>query len=366
MKAKRILLLVQRSGYSFINQATSLSLGLSQIGVVNKIIISSEEFPAKEILEFKPELVLGVGSWHSYEDFVEKPQKIGLKVVPWIVSDDKVGKYISEYNRLGFILTTSLHCQKIFIRDGIRPEIIKVLPEAVDSNFWKKISENQLVSFLKLISISHQNLNLPFFFDLVKARRQKVPILFTTGGDATNKGAQEVIAALGKIKPEILWLYVIKTWPSEASFLHSAEELELAKKLGISNRIRYIVGEFSAEFMRNLMNFCDIYVAPSRSEGFGLPLVEAQFCEKPVISMKATSTQEIVKDGLTGFLVSPKLVNSQPRADTDELATVLQKMLTDSNLRKKMGKNAKVFVTENFSPTVIASKLIQYLEEKTA
>ncbi|PIV00190.1 hypothetical protein COS54_03630 [Candidatus Shapirobacteria bacterium CG03_land_8_20_14_0_80_39_12] len=366
MKVNKILLLVQRQGYSFVNQATSLSSGLSQIGVANKIIICSEEFPAKEILEFKPELVLGVGSWHSYEDFVDKPQKIGLKVVPWIVSDDRVEKFIPEYNQLSLILTPSSHCQKIFIKDGLKPEIIKVLPEAVDPNFWKKISEAQLVSFLALISISHQNLNLPFFFDLVKARHQEVPILFTTGGDATNKGAQEVIAALGKIKPEVPWLYLIKTWPSEGSFLHSAEEVKLAKKLGISNRIRYIVGEFSADFMRNLMNFCDIYVAPSRSEGFGLPLVEAQFCEKPVISMKATSTQEIVKDGLTGFLVSPKLVDNQPRADTDELTTVLQKMLTDSNLRKKMGKKAKVFVTENFSPMVIASKLIRYLEEKTA
>lgn len=364
MKVKRILLLVQKQGYSFVNQATSLSSGLSQIGVVNKIIIDSEEFPAKEILEFKPELVLGVGSWHSYEDFVEKPQKIGLKVVPWIVSDNRVEKFIPEYNQLNLILTPSLHCQKIFIKNGLKPEIIKVLPEAVDPNFWKKISENQLVSFLTQISISHQNLNLPFSFDLVKARQQKVPILFTTGGDATNKGAQEVIAALGRIGPEIPWLYIIKTWPSENSFTHSIQELKLAKQLGILDRIKYLVGEFSSDFIRNLMNFCDIYIAPSRTEGFGLPLVEAQLCEKPVITTKGTSTQELVKDNLTGFLVNSRFSNKQPKADIKELTVVLRKLLTDPVLRKEMGMKARAFAINYFNPSAIASKLICFLEEK--
>jgi len=364
MKIKKILLLVQRSGYSFVNQAISLSLGLSQIGISNKIAVCSDKFDPQEILKFNADIVLGIGSWHSYNDFVSQPQKICVTTVPWIVSDDKVENFVDEYNQLKLILTTSLHCQKIFIRDGLRPEIIKVLPEAVDQNFWKKIRGVELNSFLKLISIPNQGLDLPFFFDLAKIRQEKIPILFTTGGDATNKGAQEIIAALGKIGREIPWLYLIKTWPSVGSFNHSIQELKLAEKLGILKRIRYIVGEFSAEFMRNLMNCCDIYISPSRKEGFGLPLVEAQLCEKPVITMRATSTQEIIKENQTGFMVNYKIVNNQPRAEIAELSDIIRKLLINRKLREEIGQKGRNFAIENFSPSVIASRLIRLLEEE--
>jgi len=232
-------------------------------------------------------------------------------------------------------------------------------------NFWKKISDCQLNPFLNLISISNEGLDLPFFFDLAKIRQKRIPILFTTGGDATNKGAQEVIAALGKIGLSIPWLYIIKTWPSVNSFEYSTQELKLAKKLGIHERIRYIVGEFSAEFMRNLMNCCDIYIAPSRTEGFGLPLVEAQLCEKPVIMMKATSIKEIIQENQTGFMVNYKIISHQPRAEVSELTLALEKLLTNPKLREEMGKNARTFAIDHFSPTIIASKLVHLLEEKS-
>lgn len=364
MKVQRIFILVQKEGYSFINQATALSLGLSQIGVLNKVATCSDKFNPREILEFNADIVLGIGSWHSYKDFVATPQKIGVKAVPWIVSDDEITAFVNEYNQLKLILTTSQHCQKIFIRDGLNPEIIHILPEAVDPNFWKKISKSELNSFLKLISISNQNLDLPYFFDLNKIKQEKVPILFTTGGDATSKGAQEVIAALGKIDKEIPWLYLIKIWPSANSFNQSIQELNLAKKLGILKRIRYLAGEFSATFMRNLMNCCDIYVAPSRTEGFGLPLVEAQLCEKPVVTTKATATQEVVKENQTGLMVNYKIIDNQPRADIEELALALKRLLTNQKLREELGGKARSFAIDNFSPPVIASKLIQILEKK--
>lgn len=363
----KILLLVAEHGFAFINQAKALSKGISNLKITNKVARISPLTPVKKILEdFRPDFVIGIGSWRSYPTLVKEPKSLGYKTIPWIVSDEKIDQFIHEYNLLNLILTTSQYCEKVFIRDGINKEILKIVPEAVDTDFWHQLAEKELQPFLKLISISEPDLSLPFNFDLAKIHEQKIPVLFTTGGDATSKGAQEVINALAKLDKKIPWIYLIKTWPSEGSFKHSAAELKLVKQFGLYEKVRYIVGEFSRDFVRGLMSTCDIYVAPSRSEGFGLPLVEAQFCEKPVISMKATSTQEIVKDGITGFLVPSKDINGQPRADTQELSTALQKMLTDSNLRKKMGKKAKVFVTENFSPTVIASKLTQHLEEKTA
>lgn len=356
-----IILLIARDGYSFVNQANGLAAGLSELGINNKIIRLVGDFPVKEVVGFKTDLIIGIGSWHSYPDFVEVPESLGIKYLPWIVSDDKIDKYIDEYNRLKFFLTTSKHCKKVFVDGGIISEKIGVLPEAVDNKFWKEIGNRKLRDFIKLISVQSNNLALPLTYDLEKIKKEKIPILFTTGGDATSKGAQEVISALAMLPEEVKWIYMIKTWPSSGSFGRSIEELVLAERLGVLNRIRYISGEFSFEFIRNLMNLCDVYVAPSRGEGFGLPLVEAQLCGKPVITMMATSTQEIVENNITGLVSKATNINGQPRADIEDLSKILLKILTDESLRRRLGRKAKIKAVEKFSPRNIASVLVAHI-----
>lgn len=361
----KVFLLVAEHGYSFVNQAKALAKGLEQIGIENSIErITRSELPVEKLKKFRPDLVLGIGSWHSYPFLIKGPQSLGFKVIPWLVSDGYINKYIKEYNQLTLILTTSEHCQKVLARDGIKNNLIKVLPEAVDSDFWHQLEEKELTSFLKFISISEVNFSLPLNFDLVRAHQENFPVFFTTGGSATNKGAQEIIQALGKIRNSLgnrPWLYLIKTWPSPGSFADSIRELNLVQKFNLWENVRYLVGEFSQEFIRGLMSFCTIYVAPSRTEGFGLPLVEAQMCGKPVVSVQATSTQEVVKDGVTGFLAKTELVNGQPRANIESLARHLETLLKNEKLRLKMGKKAKVFAIQKFNPKTIARQLIKLI-----
>lgn len=361
----KIFLLVAEHGYSFVNQAYSLAKGLSILGVENKIErIHHSSVPAQKINTFQPNFIIGIGSWHSYKVIFEAPNKLGFRTIPWLVSDGKISRYIDGLNKLPLILTPSQHCRQIFIHDGINEKIIKVLPEAVDPDFWHELSERDLTEFLRLISISNRSLLLPINLDLLKLHQEKVPILFTTGGDATSKGAQEVINALGKVNKKIKgvpWIYIIKTWPSINSFQDSAKELKLAKKFGILENIRYIVGEFSQEFIKGLMTLCDIYVSPSRSEGFGLPLIEAQMCGKPVISINATSTREIVEHGKTGFLVKANFINGEPRAEIKELSQHIETLLKDNTLRYEMGKKAKVYASRRFNPKTIAQQMLNLI-----
>jgi len=355
MKKTRILLLIAQDGFGFVNQAEALAKGLSQLKIDNELIRYTENFSEKLIVNYQPTVVVGVGSWHSYPELVNIPKNLGFNVMPWFVSDDKVDNYINELNQLDYFLTTSNYCKSIFVRDGIEEKRIKVIYEAVDPDFWKPIDDNK---FLELISISDQHIELPLNYDLKKAKAENIPILFTTGGDATNKGSQEILQALALTDKKIKWIYLIKTWPSPGSFRRGIEELNLAIKEHFWERIRYISGEFSREFMRNLMNICDIYIACSRTEGFGLPLVEAQMCGKPVITMKATSTQEVVIDGVGG-LVCPSIETFQgPRADIHGLSVVLEKLLLDRELIVKLGTGGQQFARNNFSPQVIAKKFL--------
>ncbi len=55
------------------------------------------------------------------------------------------------------------------------------------------------------------------------------------------------------------------------------------QSLGIEKNVTYTTNTISRNFMPYLFGACDIYAAPSRLEGFGMPQVEAGACEKPVI-----------------------------------------------------------------------------------
>jgi hypothetical protein len=94
----KILLLVAKDGYSFVNQANALSKGLDQLNVRNTIIRVTEKYPEREIRKFGPSVVIGIGSWHSYPELVERPRHLGFKTLPWLVSDDKVENFIKDLN----------------------------------------------------------------------------------------------------------------------------------------------------------------------------------------------------------------------------------------------------------------------------
>jgi glycosyltransferase involved in cell wall biosynthesis len=358
----KILLLVAKDGYSFVNQAKALSRGLDKLGVKNTVIRVTEKYPKEKILDYKPSVVVGVGSWHSYPELIKLPRQLGFRVLPWLVSDDRVDDFVGELNDLDFFLTTSNHCRNVFVRFGVKQEKMNILYEAVDIDFWKEILNDNLDNFLNFISIKEEGIEIPANFDLVKIKQKRIPILFTTGGNATNKGAQEILRALSLLDQRIPWLYIIKTWPSPGSFRRSAEELQVAIKGGVWEKVRYFSGEFSGEFIRNLMNVCDVYVACSRSEGFGLPLVEAQLCGKPVVTMKGTSTSEVVEDGVGGLFCQSVITKEGPRANVKDLSKVLKRVLTSEELRKAMGNRARQWAVNKFAPEKIALELLNYIK----
>lgn len=77
-----------------------------------------------------------------------------------------------------------------------------------------------------------------------------------------------------------------------------------------------------------------ILVQPSRTEGFGLVIVEAMACGLPVISFDCENgPRSIISDGENGFLIPP--------FDVETYAESLLRLISDENLRQKMGENGK-------------------------
>jgi glycosyltransferase involved in cell wall biosynthesis len=80
------------------------------------------------------------------------------------------------------------------------------------------------------------------------------------------------------------WKYIVKVWPQPRTVKQNQLDLELADRLGIANQVVYSMDRVTRSFMPYLYSACDIYAAPSRLEGFGMPQVEAGACGKPVIA----------------------------------------------------------------------------------
>jgi glycosyltransferase involved in cell wall biosynthesis len=76
----------------------------------------------------------------------------------------------------------------------------------------------------------------------------------------------------------------------------------------------------------------DIFILTSRWEGLPLAVIEAEIAGLPVVASGVGGIPELIDDGVTGFLVPPR----NPRA----LADVLQKLLVDAHLRRRVGSAA--------------------------
>ncbi len=97
-----------------------------------------------------------------------------------------------------------------------------------------------------------------------------------------------------------------------------------------------------------LLQGCRALVLPShlRSEAFGMVLVEASMCGKPMISCEiGTGTSFVNVHEETGFVVSPE--------SRDELARVMSTLLTDDKLADRMGQAARERYERLFSGSAL-------------
>jgi len=80
------------------------------------------------------------------------------------------------------------------------------------------------------------------------------------------------------------------------------------------------LGQVTEERLQSLYQSCDLFVAPSLYESFGLIYLEAMNYAKPVIGCRAGGIPEVVEDGVTGRLVDPQ----SPEQLADALSVLLQ------------------------------------------
>jgi glycosyltransferase involved in cell wall biosynthesis len=115
------------------------------------------------------------------------------------------------------------------------------------------------------------------------------------------------------------------------------------------------IGNLKDDVLPKVYNCSDVFVLPSIQEGQGIVLLEAQASAKPVVAFDIGGINETVQNKETGLLVNS--------GNADELADALLKLLSDKELREKMGSKGQLFVSENYTWDICSQKMLNvYLE----
>jgi starch synthase len=325
---------------------------------------------------FEPDVVVGVGYWGHTPQLILHPQRYGVQPVPWLVADGYIANYHEVLNALPLILVTSNWVKEVYVRDGINGDNIEVLPVGCDTDSFRPYAKNdpKIMAVRDALGVSPDQL-----------------MILTVGGDAASKGAQEVLQALAIIDRKAPdWKYICKVWPQPRTQLQNQADLQMATHLGIERKVTFATNETSRTFMPYLIGACDIYAAPSRLEGFGMPQVEAGACAKPVIGINAMGMLDTLVHGKTALLAnvaqkivvnevilpdksgsesehkvvfqSPRIVDY--RASVHDIASYLMDLMTDSALRENMGQAARARVVEYFDYRVVAKQFVHIINKK--
>ena len=218
---------------------------------------------------------------------------------------------------------------KQVIELGANPNKIELLPMGVDTSFFLPKKNSYKKEPIRVISVGR----------LVKWKSHHLGI------QAVNNLFMEGLN---------LEYLIIGDGPERYRLKRLIEKLHLKKHVKM-------LGARNQSEIRKWMQESDVFLMTSaydwsgRREAQGVVTAEAQACGLPVVGFRSGGVPYTIEEGKTGFLAEEKNVT--------EFTHHLRKLCTDDTLRKKMGKNARKFVEENFCNIKLAQKQISLYEK---
>jgi glycosyltransferase involved in cell wall biosynthesis len=118
--------------------------------------------------------------------------------------------------------------------------------------------------------------------------RNTAPVVGVLHHTAPSKGFPDAIAAIKRARREFPDLGIITFGASEVP--KAVENMT-------------VIIRPPQETIKDIYAQCDVWLCASRSEGFGLPLLEAMACRAPVVSTRVGAATDLIDDGFNGFVV---------------------------------------------------------------
>lgn len=198
----------------------------------------------------------------------------------------------------------------------------------------------------------------------VRTIHNGVPDLGAPNRDSSPSASNPItVGAVGRVERQKGFDVLIRALPdvAEAHVVVVGEGTErlslqrLAGELGVADRVSWV--GWSATARDHLSSF-DVFVLPSRYEGFPLTVLEAMLAELPVVASDVGSVREAVIDGETGLLVPPD--------DPAALSTAVGRLAADAESRRTLGVRGRGLVLGRYTAAAMARRFEDLYDEITA
>jgi len=239
------------------------------------------------------------------------------------------------FHRAPIVLSNSNYTKKLLINFGVPEHKVVAIPLGVEPKEWR-IDPSQSERIISRHNLTHKRIVL----SLCRLTPRK-------GIDVVIKSLPTVLSSV----PDVM-LVIAGRGEDERRLRRHVDDLDLVSCV-------IFVGFVSEAEKASYYHACDVYAMLSRQEGdfvegFGLSLLEAAACGKPVVAGRHGGVQEAVTDGVTGLLVDP----NDPRA----VAEAIVKLLTDKKLAEQLGGNGRHIVETEANWDRVARQTIDVLE----
>jgi glycosyltransferase involved in cell wall biosynthesis len=165
-----------------------------------------------------------------------------------------------------------------------------------------------------------------------KSRADQI-LIGTFGRFSSVKGYHILIEAMAHLKQKSLNIKLVLV--GQGSEQQSLQRQ--VRQLRLSDDIRF---ETKADQFESTLSSLDIFCAPSLQEGLGLSILEAMQRGMPIVASNVGGIPELIKHEETGLLVSP--------GSALDLANALDRLVSNPELRYRLGKQAKRYVEKSF------------------
>lgn len=224
--------------------------------------------------------------------WVIKPQIVedlgDCKWLPWlpvdhdpapeiVVKPAKAAYLPISYAKFGREKLEEAGVPNVYIPHGVEVDTFKILPDDQVADFRAKMCEG--AAWLGV---------------MVSANK----------GWPSRKGFVETLQAFKDALPSLPQPALLYIHADYSKTLGGGDLGAIVKAMGLSdyvrfpNRYKLWIGDYDQRYLSLMYNAADVFLGPSRGEGFGIPIIEAQACGAPVIVTNFSSMPELVRWGV--------------------------------------------------------------------
>ena len=197
------------------------------------------------------------------------------------------------------------------------------------------------------IRVVYQPVGLEYYGQPLEPTPAAEPYMLYVGSVNSRKNLMGVVQAMNLLPADQrMRLVVVGNGGA-----YKREVAEYIERSGLSHLVEWRQA-VDVSTLRRLYTDAAMMVYPSFYEGFGLPVVEASLCQCPVITSNVSSLPEA--GGPHALTVDPE--------KPEEIAQMMQTLITDENLRRQTGIQARHYAMQAFHPQTLAHQLMAVYE----